>query len=216
MLDVDWAASKPPLASVDDLWRSAAFDLVSPEVPAVQRYVDALSATRASGDARWCCVRIPDSPALDWFAARNCLADADFFAHLLSDDAVARELGLAVADRPEPTMTVESALALDGVLAEQLVNGGSRSFADTVAQQYGTFAEAKRLATACRDDVVQERYEEVTVHRTREAWCEWFGDPTWNLTLVAVDRRYRWAWVLVATDDGTLAAAADRAAESAD
>jgi hypothetical protein len=216
MLDVDWTARRPHLASIEQLWTSTEFDVVSPEAESVDRYVDALAATRANGDARWCCVRIPDSPALDWFAARNCLADADFFAHLLSADVVARELGVTADGRQNPTITVESALTLDGLLAEQLVHGGSRSLGDTVDQQYGTFAEAKRLARNCLDAIVQDRYEEVTVHRTREAWADWFGDPHWNMTLVAVDRRYRWAWVVVATDDGTLQAATDQAASGAD
>jgi hypothetical protein len=44
----------------------------------------------------------------------------------------------------------------------------------------------------------------LTVHWTREAWCEFFGESQWNLTLVAVDRRCRWAWILVATDEGPL------------
>jgi hypothetical protein len=216
MLDVDWTATRPPLESIDQLWTSTDVDVVAPEAPAVDRYVDALAATRARGDARWCCVRIPDSPALDWYASRNCLGDADFFAHLLADDVVARELGLTVDRRPDPPVTVESALSLDGLLAEHLVHGGSRSFDATLDQQYGAFAEAKRLAADCLDDVVQDRFEEVSIHRTREAWCEWFGDPEWNLTLVAVDRRYRWAWVIVATDEGTMEAAAEQAASGAD
>lgn len=215
MLDVDWTATRPPLDSIEQLWESKAFEPVAPDADDVERYVGAMAETRAAGDARWCCVRIPDSPALDWFAARNCLADADFFSHLLGSDAVTRELDLEV-ERPEPTFTVESGLALDGVLAEELVHGGSRSFAATVDQEYGTYGRAKRLAEACRGEMLEERYEEVTVHRTREAWCDWFAEPHWNLTLVAVDRRYRWAWVVVATDAGRLEAASEQAATDAD
>lgn len=211
MLDVDWTATRPPLDSIEQLWTSTQFDVVSPEAAAVEAYVAAMADTRANGDARWCCVHVPDSPALDWFAARNCLADADFFAHLLASDAVTRELGLPVAERPETAFTVESGLTLDGVLAEQLVHGGTRPYADTIDQKYGGYAAAKRLAEACRDDIIEDRYEEVTVHRTRESWCDWFGDPHWNTTLVAVDRRYRWAWVVVATDDGGLEAASEQA-----
>jgi hypothetical protein len=215
MLDVDWTATRPPLDSIEQLWESKEFVPVAPDADDVERYVGAVADTRAAGDARWCCVRIPDSPALDWFAARNCLADADFFTRLLASDAVAGPLDLEV-DRPEPTLTVESGLALDGVLAEELVHGGSRSFAATVEQEYGTYARAKRLAEACRDEMLEERYEEVTVHRTREAWCDWFTEPHWNLTLVAVDRRYRWAWVLIATDEGMVEPAADEARSGAD
>ena len=95
-------------------------------------------------------------------------------------------------------------------------HGGSRPFAATVDQKYGTYGRAKRLAEACRDEMLEERYEEVTVHRTREAWCDWFAEPHWNLTLVAVDRRYRWAWVVAATDAGRLEAASEQAATDAD
>ena len=205
MHSVDWGASRPDGDRVERVWSSASFETVDADAEAVEEFVDAMAATRPRGDARWCCVEIPESRVLDWFAARNCLAEAEFFRHLLGSPAVAEALGVAPEDPdPAPTFTVETALSLDGVLAEQLVHGGSRSYGDTVDQEYGTFAGAKRLAEAARDEIVQDRYEEVTVHRTREAWCEFLGEPQWNLTLVAVDRRYRWAWVLVATDEGLL------------
>ena len=211
MLDVDWTAARPHLESVEQLWTSKDFDIVAPDAAPVEQYVEAMADTRANGDARWCCVRIPESPAIDWFAARNCLADADFFGHLLASDAVADALGVAAPEHPDPSFTVESGLTLDAVLAEELVHGGTRSFETILDQQYGAYARGKRLAEDCRDEIIEDRYEEVTLHRTREAWCEWFGDPAWNLTLVAVDRRYRWAWVLAATDDGRLEAAARQA-----
>ena len=203
---VDWGTPRPDGDRVERVWASASFEPVDPDAGGLEAYVDAMAATRARGDARWCCVEIPESPVLEWFAERNCLPEADFFRHLLGSEAVADALDLAPED-PRPEVTVETALSLDGVLAEQLVHGGSRAYADPVDEEYGTFAAAKRLAEAARDDVVEDRYEEVTVHRTREAWCEWFGAPEWNLTLVAVDRRFRWAWVLVATDEGRLEAA---------
>ena len=216
MLDVDWKAARPHLESVKQLWTSKDFDVVVPDAAAVEQYVEAMTDTRARGDARWCCVRIPKSPAVDWFAARNCLADVNFFGHLLASEAVADELDVVVPERPDPSLTVETGLSLDAVLAEELVHGGTRSFETTLDQQYGAYAEAKRLAEDCRDEIIEDRYEEVTIHRTREAWCEWFGEPVWNLTLVAVDRRYRWAWVLVVTDEGRLEAAAGQAASGAD
>lgn len=211
MRGVDWGTSRPNGDRVERVWSSATFESAEVDAEAVEGYVDAMAATRPRGDGRWCCVEIPESRVLDWFAARNCLAEADFFRHLLGSAAVADALGVAPAD-PAPTVTVETALSLDGVLAEQLVHGGSRSYGDTVDQEYGTFASAKRLAEEARDEIVQDRYEEVTVHRTREAWCGFLGEPEWNLTLVAVDRRYRWAWVLVATDEGLLEAGTTEAA----
>jgi hypothetical protein len=207
MLDIDWAAGKPPVNDVEQVWESAEFEPVSPDVAAVDDYVDALSATRPRGDARVCCVRLPESRALDWYASRNALAEAGFFTELLSSDVVTTGLGIEADDDLDPEFTVESALSLDGVLAEQLVHGGSKPYEETIDQQHGACAKAKRLARAFLDDVVQDRYEEVTVHRTRAAWSDWFGHPHWNLTLVVVDRRYRWAWVLAATDEGLMEAA---------
>lgn len=203
MLDTDWPASRPHGASIEQFWSSASFEAIDYDGVALAEYTDAMAETRERGDARWCCVEIPESPALDWFAARNCLAEADFFAELLSSETVREQLGIEPADS-NPTMTVESALTLDGILAELLVHGGSKSYGDTVDQQYGTFARAKNIAEAARDEIVEDRYEEVTVHRTREAWADLFGEPRWNVTLVVVDRRYRWAWVVVATDEGLL------------
>lgn len=204
MLEVDWGIERPDPSRIDAVWQDASFDVVALQASAVEEFVGAMAETRPRGDARCCCVQIPESPVIDWFAARNCLADAGFFGHLLGAPTIAAELDLDVSDAPEPTMTVESSLSLDGVLAEELVYGGSVSYVDTAAEADDAFARAKRLAERFRDLVVEERYEEVTVHRTREPWCEWFGEPTWNLTLVAVDRRHRWAWVLVATDEGCL------------
>ncbi|WP_336135507.1 hypothetical protein [Natronomonas amylolytica] len=211
MLDIDWAAGKPPVNDVEQVWASAEFEAVSPDAAPVDDYVDALSATRPRGDARLCCVRAPKSQALDWYAAHNALAEADFFAELLSSAAVAEGLDIEADDDLDPEFTVESALSLDGVLAEQLVHGGSKPYDETVDQQYGGCAKAKRLSRAAADAVVEDRYEEVTVHRTREAWSDWFGHPWWNLTLVVVDRRYRWVWILVATDEGLMEAAKEEA-----
>lgn len=81
---------------------------------------------------------------------------------------------------------------------------GSVSYEDTIDQRYGTFARANELGEAVVDDILEDRYEEMTGHRIRDRWAEWLGKPYWNLTLVAGDRRYRWAWVLVATDEGRL------------
>lgn len=207
MLDIDWAAGKPPVNDVEQVWASAEFEVVSPDAAGVDDYVDALSATRPRGDARLCCVRIPESRALDWYASHNALAEADFFAELLSSKAVRAGLDIDADPDLDPEFTVESALSLDGVLAEQLVHGGSKAYDETIDQQYGACAKAKRLAQGFTDAVVEDRYEEVTVHRTRAAWSDWFGEPWWNLTLVIVDRRYRWAWVLAATDEGLMEAA---------
>ena len=204
MLDVDWGAERPNRDTIDAAWRDASFDAVALQATEVDAYTDAMASTRPGGGARCCCIQIPDSPVIDWFAARNCLADAGFFDRLLGSDAVAAELDLDVSEPPTPTMTVESSLSLDGILAEALVYGGSVAYDDAVGELGDGMSGAKRLAERFRDVVVEERYEEVTVHRTCEPWCEWFGDAPWNFTLVAVDRRYRWAWVLVATDEGTL------------
>ncbi|QLD86911.1 hypothetical protein HWV23_14645 [Natronomonas halophila] len=170
-----------------------------------------MSDTRPRGDARHCCVRIPDSETIDWYLANNVLAEANFFTELLTSKAVTAALGIDADDDADPTFTVESALSLDGVLAEQLVHGGSKPYVDTIEQQYGSCASAKRLARGFTDGIVEDRYEEMTVYRTRDPWSDWFGDPWWNFTLVVVDRRYRWAWVLVATDEGLMEAAKEEA-----
>jgi hypothetical protein len=154
MRGVDWETSRPNGDRVERVWSAAWFETVDADADAVEAYVDAMAATRARGDARWCCVEIPESRVLDWFAARNCLAKADFFRHLLGSATVADALGVA-PDDPAPTVTVERGLSLDGVLAEQLVHGGSRSYGDTVDQEYGTFASAKRLAEEARDEIVR-------------------------------------------------------------
>jgi hypothetical protein len=211
MLDVDWESAKPGVDDLERAWASADFDVVSPEEDAVDSYIDSMSDTRPRGDVRCCCVRVPDSRTLDWYVSRNALAEANFFIELLSSDAVAEGLGIEADCGIDPDFTVESALSLDGMLAEQLVHGGSKPYSDTIDQQYGGCASAKRLARECADAIVEDRYEEVTVHRTREAWSDWFGEPWWNFTLVVVDRRYRWAWVLAATDEGLVEAAKEEA-----
>ena len=206
MLDVDWEADRPPEGSIDATWAAASFEPVAITSAAIDDYVEAMAATRPRGDARFCCLRAPESPVIDWFGARNCLADAGFFAQLLTAEPLGSALDLEVPDDADPRFTVESALNLEGILAEQLVYGGSVNYADTIPQQHGAGAEAKRLAGAFADLIVEDRYEEVSVHRTREQWCGFFGERHWNCTIVCVDRRYRWVWVLVATDRGLLEA----------
>lgn len=203
MLEIDWGAERPSRDAVEAAWEDVSFEPVDVDSARYEEFLEAMSATRPNGDARCCCLQIPDSPVIDWFAARNSLGDVDFFARLLGSSTLAAELEIEGFDGDVSDLTVESSLRLDGILAEQLVHGGSVSYDDVVEERNGA-AAAKRLTEQFRDLVVEDRYQEVTLHRTRRGWCSFFGEPHWNLTLVCVDRRYRWVWILIATDRGPL------------
>jgi hypothetical protein len=199
--DIDWDQPRPSLEELVHSWASIDWIPVPINSRAVDEYLSQVRSTHVNGDCligRWRAARYGDVTA--WFAARNRLEEYEMH-RVLFDNSVVREQLSALQiptrlDRvPGALREVPGgALALDGILAMILVQGGAyRSF-------QGPAAQAKRLADSAVADLTGRRYEDFRLDRTHEPWTHWFFDVAWDDTLVLTDFRNAEMVVLCVTD----------------
>ena len=169
---------------------------------ALAALLDALRATRLNGAAVAGRVRAVGVSEPDLWFRTGSVVDADTSVRdLLTSGAVREVLPDLLVPEPWPLAAPPrfarepgDALSLDGTLASILVAGGA----------YGRFpgsaAEAKRLASAAVHDLVEDRYEDVALYVSWEAWSPYFRGVAWDATFLVVDRRDLAVTVLATTD----------------
>lgn len=165
-------------------------------------YLRALAPTRANGGTKLARLRAieVDDPE-DWFPTGSLAATYDSLRGVLLAEAARRALPdvLAGATLPPGSLrgfapVTSGTLLLDGVLASMLANGGAyHRFA-------GSAAEAKRLAGAAAHDLIGDRYEDIRVLSTDQAWSPWFFDVAWDAAWLLVDDARLEVTILVTTD----------------
>ncbi|MBW4492872.1 MAG: hypothetical protein KME26_07250 [Oscillatoria princeps RMCB-10] len=64
----------------------------------------------------------------------------------------------------------------------------------------GTASEAKAIGVRFCEALFGQRYDEIQMYISREAWSPWFGNVAWDVTWFGVDKRNSQIWVLCATD----------------
>lgn len=86
------------------------------------------------------------------------------------------------------------ALLVEGFLTGKLMVGGAYT------RFRGTTQEARDVAAAAVEEVVQGRYFDFWVYYTWQPWTPWFLSVAWDLTGVAVDTKNKRLTLLVLTD----------------
>ncbi|MCA9317198.1 MAG: hypothetical protein KDB73_17045 [Planctomycetes bacterium] len=137
----------------------------------------------------------------DWFHGGRLwspVPPSRFAPVILSYPAVTERLA-AVLDHPDLSLLVKfeevSPLALDGLLAAQLVDGGAYSSPRDYPQK-----RAKELGAGFCRTLFGERYEDVQVAHADFAWSRWFFDIAWDRTWVISDKREQRVTVLCTSD----------------
>ncbi len=98
----------------------------------------------------------------------------------------------------EPRDTIEleevNPLVLDGKFACQIVDGGaySNSFYDQ--------AEAKRIGSAAAESLLQGRYTDFLIVRSRSCWSSWFHGVAWDTSWFILDKQEHRLTMLCSTD----------------
>lgn len=199
--EIDWDMPRPSLDELIASWTHLRWDARDLDEPALDRYLDALAATRTNGGyliGRWQAVEYSD--VTHWFASRNRLDEYELFRTLFASSAFRRRMpDLRVPGdlaRVPGGLTEQWAgpLMLDGAWAGLIVTGGAYGRFD------GTARAAKEIATAATDALIGGRFEDFRIDLSHEAWTPWFADVAWDTTYVLTDMRHAEVTVLCATD----------------
>lgn len=197
---VDPYAPRPSLRAGLDAARRLRFHHRPVLGAACSALVEELRATHVNGGALLVSFDVEDDADSRWFASRNRFDELGFFAALLRSTELreaAPTLCEGVAD-PLPEATFEDVFAgpylVDGWLAGVLVAGGAYE------RFRGSPREARDMARAAVDEVVEGRYEDFVVYLTSDRWSPWFFDVAWDTTGVAIDLANKRVTLLAITD----------------
>ncbi len=197
MLVRDYDQRPPASDAVKGLLPDLQVTYEETQIAAVDDLLAAMRIIYANGDAQYASFFLGPSAVLDYFAPRDQLDEIDFWRRMLESDAVAQQLpwlGDTYFDRRPVTFHPLSAYYLDGDLAETLMKGGA------YLRFPGTAAEAKGLGRDFCTAVFANRFDEMLLRKTKDAWAAWFEMAPWDNTWLGLDRRTRRFWLLCTRD----------------
>lgn len=183
---------------------------VAIEAESIAKVLSSIRASHSNGGAFLKAVRVGDSGVFDWFASRNRLLEYEIMPLLLHRSEIRDllpELSIR-ADLVYPNETDACTLSssggfkfdnpflLDGQLAQNIFAGGAYAPATTIDGR-----TAKRLAMDFCEAVFDQRYEDVCLFTSYQAWTPWFAGIAWDWTGILFDRRKRTLWILAVTDE---------------
>lgn len=185
----------PQFEDRERMWRELVVSEDRAPRPAFAAYAAALRTVYTNGEVRSGSFRIEPHPVFDWYASRNQLRELGFFARIWSLPPLRERMPEPLLDLNFYSLDVlgeSSPFLLGGSLAWALSSGGAYS-------RHGRGpVDAKRLADAAAAELVRDRYDEVHVFESGEAWSKFFRDVAWDRTWIVVDEHL--VHVLCATD----------------
>ena len=191
-----WEQNRPGDGEIQHLWQSPVFSPVACSSDAVSELLHELRTTHVNGGAEFAQFVFAGHPVLHWFVSRDRFAEIGFFENLLTSSAC--RSALPTLKPPTSLEPVDwerlSPYVLDGDFAGVLMAGGAYK------RFNGTSCAAKALAGRVCEDLLDGRYEETEVFRTRVPWSPWFCGVAWDTTWIGVDKGRSRTWVLCATD----------------
>lgn len=197
MLDRDLGQKHPSAQAVEAVTAGLAITYEDSESEAVDAMLAAMRHVFANGRAEYASFLIGPSPVLDYFAVRDQLDEIQFWTRMLQAPAVVDQLpwlGETYFDIKKVSFDALSAFYLDGDLAQTLVKGGA------YLRFPGTAEEAKDLGSDFCAGVFDNRYDELILRKSKDAWAGWFFVAPWDNTWLGLDRRHRRFWILCSTD----------------
>jgi hypothetical protein len=194
----------PPL--VKPLLARVAFKLVAAEHPAFERLLEGFRQSYVNGDARLACFEVSGEDAAAWLSQPRRKATLSYgdLSPLLRSPALFQfhpTLGpQLLAPIDDVIFMTSSAFRLDGEIAEWLWSGGAYNGYGPDCSFQGTPGDAKRLALDACSAMFGDRYDDVSVDYSGDAWSEFFYTVAWDLTWVVMDRGASRVWLLCVTD----------------
>lgn len=199
MLEKDFGQKHPTPKAIAALMTELTITYEDTRYEAVDALLAAMRHVFANGGAQFASFLIGPSTVLDYFAVRDQLDEIQFWTRMLQSPAVVEALpwlGETYFDIKEVSFNPLSTYYLDGDLAETLMIGGayrSRHFPASAN-------EAKNLGQDFCSEVFDNRFDELIVRKSKDAWASWFMVAPWDYTWLGLDRRARRFWILCATD----------------
>jgi len=195
-LDISWQGMPPSDESITVMWKKMVFSTL-PTTLEEHALIKTLREVYSSPEnVFFAQFKAADDPVFSWYASRNRLSEIGFLEKFLQSPAINRNASgaLTYSSPIAPQFEFISGFCLDGFLATELFWGGcGRSFA-------GNASTAKKLGEGFCEALAGDRFEEITVYRSREAWSEWFQDYGADTTYVILDRRTGIFSLLLLTD----------------
>jgi hypothetical protein len=196
-LEVDWKREPPGEKATNALWKTVEARQIDDVPTEVETYLTELRRVNVNGGAEFARFRVSGSKHFDWFATRNRWDEMAFCQQILVHPSVCAALPAVTKDaRLDDTVAFEwsSSLTLDGELAGGLLSGGAYE------KFKGTAREAKDLGARVCQALFGDRFNDVEVFRSRNAWSAWFFNVAWDSTFVIIDRRTQDVSLLFSTD----------------
>jgi len=198
MLTLDLEQKRPSEEEAQQMWGELQVTPVPFQHPALDELLERFRAIYVNGGAEFARFQLSENPVLQWFGSRNKLHEISFFERFLTAPAAASALPSLSIQNPLPSplnlKEDTSAFTFDGEVAKVLVRGGSyMSF-------QGTASEAKAIGVRFCDALFGQRYDEIKMYISYDAWSPWFGNVAWDVTWFGVDKRNSQIWLLCATD----------------
>jgi hypothetical protein len=195
MLEPNWNQPGPTIEDVKRMWTEIKISNDPLNDAAIEMLLKELRLTHDNGGAEFARFAFDPHPVLHWFGSRNRLDEINFFRGFFAFPGVVEtfaplqsgsiSLKLGVGGNP---------FKLDGELAETLVYGGAYT------RFSGNSRQAKDLASRFCDAVFGDRFEEILLFSSHEAWSDWFYGIAWDHTWIGFDKRECKVWILCVTD----------------
>jgi hypothetical protein len=197
MLEPDWKQERPPTKEINKMWGSIQFE---PSKFENEMVTDVIAKMRQTLSDEYCLFKtyeVSQDLIFDWFASRSRWDEINFFNKFLTSPEVLNELfeSAVRVDRERVNQfSWVDPLTLDGEVARVLVAGS------VYLDFEGTPIQAKELGLQFCKGLFQERYLEIEVYKSREAWSDWFFDPGSKGTFIIIDKRHRLIHMICYTD----------------
>jgi|SRR5580698_887894 hypothetical protein len=210
ILEPDWNQEKPTWQDAHKMCSQVTLAPVAIEAESITQVLNRLRASHLNGGAFLKAVHFGDSDVFDWFASRNRLLEYEILPLLLRRNEI-RDLLPELSIQADPIshnetdactlassggFKFDNPFLLDGQLAQNLFAGGAYPPVTKIDGK-----SAKRLAMDFCEAIFDQRYEDVCLYSSYEAWTPWFAGIAWDWTAVLFDKRTRALWILAVTDE---------------
>ena len=209
LLEPDWNQPKPTWQDAQLMCARVPLAPLMVESTVIDDVLARLRVSHSNGGAVLASIQVGANDTFDWFASRNRLLEFDVLRSLLRRESIRDAL-------PELMIPIEEAsngesdtceivkargfefdnpFLFDGQLAARLFTGGAYGSSQKIEAK-----AAKQLAMGFCDAVFQQRYGDVSLFSSYDAWTPWFHGIAWDWTAILFDRRDRRLSILAVTD----------------